>query len=132
MGYNLTYSEHNEDTLEARLFGIEADSQELLEKMLKLAGERVKERVVAELNKHRRILATRYKGRPAMADDVRISTKADKYGEKTAKVMGGKKTGTLWHLVNDGNLHSQPTHFMDNAIKDLDRSIDEIWKEAER
>ena len=40
--------------------------------MLKEVGEKIKAFVIADLNKHRRALSTRYKGRPAMADDVNI------------------------------------------------------------
>lgn len=131
MGYDLKVKDDT-DALDIYLSGIISDSEELGAKMLKSTGEKVKDIIVANLNKHRRVLAARYKGRPAMADDVKVSVRTDKYGEKYAKVMGGRNTGTLWHIVNDGNLHSRPTHFMDNAMKELDGDIDDIWKEAER
>lgn len=131
MGYNLKVNEDT-DTLDVFLSEILKESGELGVKTLNAAGEKTKDIIVANLSKHKRALAVRYKGRPAMADDVKLSIRTDKYGEKYAKVMGGKKTGTLWHIVNDGNLHSQPTHFMDNALKELDGKIDDIWKEAER
>lgn len=131
MGYDLKVKD-DIDELDIYLSGITDDSEELGLKILKSASEKVKDTIVANLNKHRRVLATRYKGRPAMADDVKVSVRTDKYGEKYAKVMGGSKTGTLWHIVNDGNLHSRATHFMDSAMKELDGDIDDIWKEAER
>lgn len=131
MGYDLKVNEDT-DTLEVFLAEMSKESGELGTKMLNVAGEKTKDIIVANLGKHRRALAVRYNGRPAMADDVKLSIRTDKYGEKYAKVMGGKKTGTLWHIVNDGNLHSQPTHFMDNALKELDGKIDDIWKESER
>lgn len=132
MGFTLDYREYNEDTLQAYLTSVSIEATDTEKKMLKLASEEVKEQVVTNLNKHRRVLAIRYGNRPAMADDVKVTIKTDTYGDKYAKVMGGKKTGTLWHLVNDGNLHSQPTHFMDNAMQKLDSNIDKIWREAER
>ncbi|HBT17792.1 MAG TPA: hypothetical protein DEB05_12655 [Firmicutes bacterium] len=132
MGFEISYREHNEDTLESYLNGIVKDTEKTEKEMLTEAGNRVKEYIVESLNKHRRALAVRYKGRPAMADDVKVSVRTDKYGEKYARVSGGKKTGTLWHLVNDGNLYSQPTHFMDEAMNKLDDNIDDIWEEAER
>lgn len=132
MSFNLDYKEDSGDTLDAYLSSIVEDSEKTEREMLKEAGDQVKEFVVANLNKHRRALAVRYKGRPAMADDVRVSVRTDKWGNRYARVLGGKMTGTLWHLVNDGNLHSQPTHFMDGAIKKLDQEIDKIWDKTMR
>jgi HK97 gp10 family phage protein len=120
------------DKFEMYLSEIKNDCELTETKMLKAAGEKAEEFVIANLNKHKRTIASRYKGRPAMADDVKLSIRTDKYGDKYAKVMGGKKTGTLWHIVNDGNLHSQPTHFLDDVMKSLDDNIDAIWEEAER
>lgn len=122
MGFEINYREDNEDTLETYLSAIADDSNKTQEEVLKEAGEQVKKYIVANLNRHRRALAKRYKGRPAMADDVKV-----KKSKGTAKIQGGKMTGTLWHLVNDGNLHSTPTHFMDGALAKLDGSIDKIW-----
>ena len=127
MGFNVDYTEKDNNTFEVFLKGISAESEDTEKKMLKEAGEHVKKDVVANLNKHRRVLAKRYKGRPAMADDVKISIRKDKDGNLAAKVQGGKRTGTLWHLVNDGHLHAMPTHFMDNALKSLDNDIDDMW-----
>lgn len=122
MGFKIDYREDNKDTLEAYLSTIIKDSEKTEKEMLKEAAEQVKKYIVANLNKHRRAIAIRYKGRPAMADDVKIrKTKG------SAKIQGGKMTGTLWHLVNDGNLHSAPTHFMDGALSRLDGDIDGIW-----
>lgn len=127
MGFKIEHQQKDNDTFEVFLKSIVTESEQTERDMLKEAGEQVKKFVVANLNKHRRILANRYNGRPAMADDVKISTRKDSDGNMSAKVQGGKKTGTLWHLVNDGNLHSQPTHFMDEALKSLDGAIDKTW-----
>jgi len=127
MALKLEYDKFNDDSLEVFLQGVLSESDEIEKKMLKMAAERAKELVVSNLNKHRRILAKRYKDRPAMADDVKISIASDRWGDRSAKVMGGKKTGTLWHIVNDGNLYSTPTHFLDIALNQLDNEIDSIW-----
>lgn len=58
-----------------------------------------------------------------MADDVVVKITKDKFGHRVAKVQGGKKTGTLWHIVNDGTYKNSATHFMDNAINQSDSSI---------
>lgn len=125
MGFGIVYKEYNEDTLQTYLNSIVEDSEKTQEEMLKEASEQVKEYVVANLNKHRRALAVRYKGRPAMADDVSISMR-----KGVARVSGGKMTGTLWHLVNDGTLHTSATHFMDGALARLDGSIEKLWDEV--
>ena len=127
MGFNIDYRESNKDTLEAYLSDITKDAEKTQDDMLREAGEEVKEYVVANLNKHRRPIAARYKGRPAMADDVKVSIRSGKWGGRFARIMGGKKTGTLWHLVNDGNLHSMGIHFMDGALAKLDGNIDKVW-----
>lgn len=127
MGFNLDFKEDTGNTLDLYLTNILEDSEKTESDMLKSAGETIKELIVKNLNKHRRVIAVRYKGRPAMADDVKVYRRTDKFGNKSARVQGGKMTGTLWHLVNDGNLHSQPTHFMDGALNKLDKDIDEVW-----
>lgn len=127
MGFKLDYQEQNKSTLDVFLSSIVKDSEVTEKEMLKDASETIRKFVIANLNKHRRSLAVRYKGRPAMADDVKISVRTSKYGEKYARVMGGKMTGTLWHLVNDGTLHSKGTHFIDNALTQLDGDMDRIW-----
>ena len=127
MSFKLDYGENSGDTLDIYLSEIIKDSERTEKDMLKEASEKVKEFIVANLNRHRRTLAIRYKGRPAMADDVKVSIRTGQWGGKTAKISGGKMTGTLWHLVNDGNLYSSPTHFIDNALARLDSDIDSIW-----
>lgn len=128
MGFNVTFED--DQGLQMYLTQIQKEAEMTREEMLRKSGDILKEFVVAELNKHRRPLAVRYKGRPAMADDVKKTIRTNKWGEKYVSVRGGKMTGTLWHLVNDGNLHSTPTHFMDNAIAKFDREIDKIWDEV--
>lgn len=127
MGFKVDYKEDNGDSFNVFLSSIMADSEKTEKQMLKEAGEKAKEFIVKNLNRHRRTLAIRYKGRPAMADDVKVSIRTDKWGDKQVRVSGGKMTGTLWHLVNDGNLHSSATHFMDEAMARLDGDIDSIW-----
>ncbi|HZW98118.1 MAG TPA: HK97-gp10 family putative phage morphogenesis protein [Bacillota bacterium] len=132
MGFKVDYTEKDSDTFEVFLKGISVEGEEAERKMLKEAGEQVKKYVVANLDKHRRALAKRYKGRPAMADDVKVSTRKDRNGNLAARVQGGRRTGSLWHIVNDGHLHSRPTHFMDDALKSLDGRIDNMWDKVMR
>jgi hypothetical protein len=67
-----------------------------------------------------------------MADDVIIKKTRDKYGYPVVRVQGGKKTGTLWHILNDGNYGKEGNHFMDNAIADAESQIDSIVDMAMR
>ena len=127
MGFKVEHTEKDSNTFEVFLKSITTEGEQTEKDMLKEAGEQVKKHVVANLNKHRRTPAKRYRGRPAMADDVKISTRKDRNGNLAAKVQGGKKTGSLWHLVNDGHLYAMPTHFMDDALKSLDGDIDDMW-----
>jgi HK97 gp10 family phage protein len=67
-----------------------------------------------------------------MADDVVIKFTKDKFGYRIIKVQGGKKTGTLWHVVNDGTFRNRATHFMDNAISSSEEEIQQILDEELR
>lgn len=127
MGLNVKIGESG-DTLDLFLKGVQIDGENIGTNILKITGNKAKELVIANLNRHRRVLAVRH--RPALADDVKLSIRTDKFGDKYAKVMGGKQTGTLWHIVNDGNLYSTPTHFLDDAMNKLDEVIDELWNEV--
>lgn len=129
MGLNVNYDEDREG-LDVFLTGIQIESEKIEKGMLQKSGDMVRDLVVAELNKHKRVLAVRYKGRPALADDVSRTIRTSKWGDKYVSIRGGKKTGTLWHLVNDGTLHSRPTHFLDRAIKQMDENIDQMWNEV--
>lgn len=129
MGLNVNYDEDREG-LDVFLTGIQIESEKIEKGMLQKSGDMVRDLVVAELNKHKRVLAVRYKGRPALADDVSRTIRTTKWGDKYVSIRGGKKTGTLWHIVNDGTLHSRGTHFLDRAMKQMDDNIDRIWSEV--
>lgn len=130
MSYNITFE--SDDGLQVYLNDIVKDAEKTERQMLEEAGDQLKEYIEANLNKHRRVLAVRYKGRPAMADDVKRTIRTNKWGEKYVSVRGGKKTGTLWHLVNDGTLHTKGIHFMDGALARMDGSIDRLWDKIMR
>lgn len=132
MGFKVKYNEESpQDGLEVMLKDIQVSAEVTEREMLKLAGNRAKEEVEKQLNHIKRADANRY-GRPALADDVKLSIRKNNWGELTAQIKGGKKTGTLWHLVNEGNLYSRPTFFLDAAIRNLDNAIDGIWEKIDR
>ena len=117
MGFNVTSEDDN--GLQIYLSQIKRDAEKTEREMLEETGDQLKEYVVANLNKHR--------NRVAMADDVKRTIRTNKWGEKYVSVRGGKKTGTLWHIVNDGHLHSTGIHFMDEALARLDGNMDKLW-----
>lgn len=130
MSYNITFE--SDDGLQVYLNDIVKDAEKTERQMLEEAGDQLKEYIETNLNKHRRVLAVRYKGRPAMADDVKRTIRTNKWGRKYVSVRGGKKTGTLWHIVNDGHLHSVGIHFMDGALARMDGSMDKLWDKIMR
>jgi len=72
--------------------------------------------------------------RPHMADDVVVSNKQHLDGETTRTVGGGKKTGTLWHLVEYGTIrnHYKAKHFMENSVSETETATDKIFDEEIR
>ena len=119
MGFNMRVSDNfGADFIN----GIVKDVQTVEKNTLNKSAKAIKQAAESNL---RRLQKPRYnkKGylleRPRdvhMADDVVIRTGKDKFGNKVVKIGGGKQTGTLWHIVNDGTFTAKPTHFMDNTI----------------
>jgi HK97 gp10 family phage protein len=64
-----------------------------------------------------------------MKDDIKTSVKDDKQGTIVAIIRGGKYTGYKWHLVNNGTVNSNATHFIDKALKDSENEIDQLVDE---
>lgn len=110
------------DSFEAFLLGIESDSAKAQDACLKSVGQVTRDAVVRNLERSN-ISDPEH---VHLKDDVQLSITKDKYGGKVAKVRGGKKTGTLWHIVNDGTYRSRGTHFMDKATSEVDSQIDGI------
>lgn len=99
--------------------------------MLKKCGNIIKARAIGNLNA---IKNSRDK-RPReihMANDVTVKIAKDKYGYKLVKIGGGKQTGTLWHIVNDGTYRSKATHFMDKLIQESEAEVQQIIDEELR
>jgi len=67
----------------------------------------------------------RHQHRKRFIDDIQASLVDDKeFGGKRALVRGGRDTGTLWHILNNGTRRSRATNFMDKAIADVDGKLD--------
>ena len=70
--------------------------------------------------------------RPHLADDIQSRIVSDSFGYKRVRVSGGRKTGTIWHIVNDGTSRSKGTHFMDKSILETEEEIGQVLDEAMR
>lgn len=130
MGMDIKFQENNGDSLEAFFNEIIIESEDLEKKMLKAGSEEAEKDLKQELLALKRDGIDRPNGRPALADDIVTVLEKDKWGTKSVKIRGGKLTGTLWHLVNDGTLHARATHFMDRVLQGLDSRIDSLWSKA--
>ena len=99
----------------------------------KRAAKIVKTKVVSKLNELR--TKTGREDYKHMADDVQIRTTKDRYGGTVVKVSGGRKTGSLWHIVNDGSYNvraekrNTATHFMDISLNEVENEIENIIDE---
>lgn len=114
------------DKLEVFLGRFEIDCKMAGEAIQRESAEIIKARVVGQLNRLR--TKTNRPDYKHMADDVQIRTVKDEFGETTTRVQGGAKTGTKWHLVNDGTYRNKDkaTHFMDNALKEAETELQSV------
>lgn len=112
------------DKLEVFLGNLEIECKMAGEDIQRESAKVIKAKVVGQLNKVR--TTNRKENHKHMADDVSIRTVKDEFGGKVTKVQGGKKTGSLWHIVNDGNYGTNGNHFMDKALKEAEPEIQAI------
>ena len=123
------------DKLEAFLDDISIAAEKAKDKVLRAGGKKAKEAVIRYAPRDTNVSLSgkrRNEGRVRLADDVSARLVYDsKFGGKRMLVGGGKKTGTIWHLVNDGGYKNRkPTHFVDKAASDLDGVLDQFIDEA--
>jgi HK97 gp10 family phage protein len=123
------------DKMEVELGQIPRESEnagiEIQKKCAKIIKNSVEKRLrsISQKSAHAN---SKKRRRVHMADDVRTMTKKDKYGDIIVKVQGGKQTGTLWHIVNDGTYRSRATHFMDGALADCEAAVESAVDEELR
>lgn len=122
MSFSMNYVDS--DKLEVFLGKLETDSKAIGDEIQEKSAVVIKAKIVGNLN---RIRTTNSKSDyKHMADEVQITNKKDEFGERTTRVQGGKHTGSLWHLVNDGTYKSNATHFMDKAMAEAEPEIQAI------
>ena len=95
---------------------------------LKIIGSTVKGNVQLNMPRSNKI---KKKKIPHMQDDVQFAIKTSNKGERYVSIRGGKKTGKLWHLVNDGHVAEDGTvvsgnHFIDRALSQSEKEIESI------
>lgn len=106
------------DKLSVFLGNLETDCKKAGMEINRKSGVVVKERVSGQLNRIRS--SKNGPNHKHMADDVIMRTVKDSFGDEVVRVRGGTKTGTLWHIVNDGTYRSKAHHFMDKALKEAE------------
>lgn len=126
MGFKIEHNKSEESSLDIYIENIAKEAGKTEKEVLQQAGEALKEKVEKNLQRHKRNVKKRYKDRPAFCDDVKLTIRKGKNGNMMATVQGGKATGTLWHIVNDGTLHTRGIHFLDNALAEMDKEADRI------
>ena len=73
----------------------------------------------------------RHAHRKPMHKDVQAQLVPDKiYGGKRVRVRGGRATGSIWHILNNGRHGAVGTHFMDKAISDIEAGLDPLLDAA--
>lgn len=127
---------HDSDKLEVFLSSISNDAYAVKQQTLKRSGETIKQEVIKALPRSSKEVDQafyggkyQYKTHIHMQDDVKVVMDMNGlYGDQV-KVRGGRATGTLWHLVNDGTSEAKPTHFMDKAQDAAEPLIDKILED---
>lgn len=100
------------------LADIERESGELTMKVAENYAEFGKttvEKLLANAKRHGKLPERRG---VHMHEDVKLR------GNKSKGFMtigGGKMTGTLWHIVNDGTYQSTGIHFIEKALDEMDK-----------
>ena len=123
------------DTLEIFLESITTDVETVKKQTLKKSGEAIKKEVIKALPRTSKQFNQRsyggeyhYSEHIHMQDDVKVILDMQGlYGDQV-RVRGGKHTGTLWHLLNDGTSVAKATHFMDTAQDNAQPKIEQIFE----
>lgn len=100
------------------LADIERESGELTMKVAENYAEFGKttvEKLLANAKRHGKLPERRG---VHMHEDVKLRENKSK-GFMT--IGGGKMTGTLWHIVNDGTYQSTGIHFIEKALDEMDK-----------
>ena len=117
---------YEEQPFTAWITGIVGDSEEVCIEVVDALGDLAVKESISELKRIQRKGKLPKARGVHMYQDVR-KVKSVKYGY--VSVGGGKKTATLWHIVNDGTYRSKAHHFMERVINKLDAEAERIFHE---
>ena len=118
-GLTITDSDKLEDFLGGTVLSVE----EAKNQFLKNAANKTK----AAVHRHipRSMGKRRHTGRKPLHQDIQAGLVDDKvYGGKRARVRGGRHTGPLWHIVDQGTRRSRGRNFMSKAMADVEGGLD--------
>jgi|LSQX01.3.fsa_nt_gb HK97 gp10 family phage protein len=117
---------YEEQPFTAWITGIVGDSEEVCIEVVDALGDLAVKESISELKRIQRKGKLPKARGVHMYQDVR-KVKSVKYGY--VSVGGGKKTATLWHIVNDGTYRSKARHFMERIINKIDAEADRVFDE---
>ena len=122
MGINIKESEKLDKFLADTSLAAENAKLEFLKESSKIAKAAVLKHIPRTMG------VRRHTHRKPMHKDVQAGLAPDKkFGGKRMRVRGGRQTGRLWHILNDGaHRRNQPTHFIDKAMRDIEGDIDAL------
>lgn len=115
----------SEDTvdLSSWLREIELDTGEYGIEVIDELGDITKKEAEKELKAIER-KGKLYSGRTKHLYQDVIKTKQKK--GLVAVIKGGKETGTLWHIVDQGTYRSRPHHFINRVLNSVEGQIDKV------
>lgn len=114
--------------LEEWLKSLGEDAKEAVEEVAEEVTEAATPAIIAELqavhDSGYNIGGLVEKHPPLFSDVVKKNLKKKGYWQ----IKGGKATGKLWHIVNDGTYRTRPRRFMLPAMDAADGAIDSAWE----
>jgi len=112
-------SDKIEDFTGKTVLEVEAAKKRFLEDAKKQGKAAVQRHIPKSVGKRRHI------NRKAMQKDIEARIVKDKiFGGKRTRIRGGRQTGRLWHILNDGTYRFRGTRFMDKALADMESGLD--------
>ena len=124
MTVNMTIEES--EPFRAWIEGIGRDGENVTINVADKIGDYTKEEAERQLKRIQRKGKLPKNRKVHMYQDVK-KVISKKYGY--VSIGGGKITGTLWHIVNDGSYRTKATHFIQAILNSVDKEIDRIWEQ---
>ena len=114
---------YDDESIDVILKDLPQELQITENEYLKIASKILKDSVIKQLETLR--TKNNREDYKHMAENVTSRIVKDEFGNKIVRIRGGHRTGTKWHLVNDGTFHSEATHFIDKALESADSELED-------